>query len=446
MPFDDDDPEVGGGPPPDPSLRQWRHPSEIAAASAAAARDADNTSPRRERPALVSALTVGVAATILVGVGAAVVASIVVGGESLTSAGDGQHAVTGVVGVGSNSLQASSFRSTSTSTTAGTDLFVNSSTTGVATTAGSTSVPATTEPARLLRADGVYRADSAEIVQSMAAGEPLADDAPEPGRLGSFVAVGDLMVTSASAVDGSDHLVLLSEGRWWPVAVLGVDHLTDVAVLMPTAEALPGSGASDLGPGAADGNVQLSPGMMFSLATAGVDQTTEALITGPKDRVTTRSNHVVYGAWLTGAPAPEGSAGAGVVSDDGQLLGFVVDSDDHLASIIPIETAYAIATHLLQWGVPAPEWLGLHGVRHKSGGVFVTAVEPDGPANHADLRPGDVVLEIDNMTIVEMEHLAHLVRELGVGTQVVATYEREGKRDWTVVTIGVWPGVSPENG
>ena len=35
---EDDDDYEGNGPPPDPSTRAWRHPSEIAAANAAAAR------------------------------------------------------------------------------------------------------------------------------------------------------------------------------------------------------------------------------------------------------------------------------------------------------------------------------------------------------------------------------------------------------------------------
>ncbi|MFV0258182.1 MAG: hypothetical protein ACK5PP_07010, partial [Acidimicrobiales bacterium] len=50
-PDDEDEPEVGGGPPPDPSTRSWRHPSEIAAANAAAARDAAaaNDTPRWPR-------------------------------------------------------------------------------------------------------------------------------------------------------------------------------------------------------------------------------------------------------------------------------------------------------------------------------------------------------------------------------------------------------------
>ena len=62
LPDDDDGSETGGGPPPDPSMREWRHPSEIAAAAAAAARtpseDALSTevstaqarSPLNERP------------------------------------------------------------------------------------------------------------------------------------------------------------------------------------------------------------------------------------------------------------------------------------------------------------------------------------------------------------------------------------------------------------
>ena len=38
MRSNDDDDEEGFGPPPDPSVRAWRHPSEIASAEAAAAR------------------------------------------------------------------------------------------------------------------------------------------------------------------------------------------------------------------------------------------------------------------------------------------------------------------------------------------------------------------------------------------------------------------------
>ncbi|MEM8925431.1 MAG: PDZ domain-containing protein [Actinomycetota bacterium] len=456
MGIDDDDQDIGGGPPPDPSMRQWRHPSEIAAA----ARVSQQT-PRRRSP-FVSALAVGAAATIVVGVGAAVAVSVIAGDDDLLST-DGAGVNIGIGdtaplrdAVGRSTVETATLQAPATllSTTVPTS-------TALTTLVSTTTAPFTPAPySSSMMIDGVFAlADGADPIEPFA---PVSDLALQ--RLGGYVVAEGLIFTSASILHDRRALVLSMDGMAVPVEVLGTDPLSDVAVLQPTADvaldlddqdlwsaplpaiAVPPTAAFDPAaplpldcpPGA------LEPGDGITVAGAADTEPTQGVLIGPKDRVRTQAGFPTYGAWLTSARRPAGGSGSGILDDEGRLVGLVVDSDAYLATVIPIEKALQIGATIRQWGVPSLQWLGIEGQgRGAAGGVVLDAVDEGGPAADADLRPGDVVLRIEDNEVADMEHLVHLVRSQGIDSSVVISYERDGARSLTIVRVGIRPTLLP---
>ena len=82
-------------------------------------------------------------------------------------------------------------------------------------------------------------------------------------------------------------------------------------------------------------------------------------------------------------------------------------------------------------------WLGvsIRGLNREGGGVMVVGVAQGGPAAAAGLRPGDVIVAIDQRPVKSDRDLLSYLNDKRSGTQVQLTVEREGKRSGLGVTL-----------
>jgi serine protease Do len=72
-------------------------------------------------------------------------------------------------------------------------------------------------------------------------------------------------------------------------------------------------------------------------------------------------------------------------------------------------------------------------------GALVASVTPDGPAEIAQIQPGDVVLEFDKKPINRMRGLPRIVAETPIGKEVEVIVWRRGERETFGVTLGELP-------
>jgi serine protease Do len=84
---------------------------------------------------------------------------------------------------------------------------------------------------------------------------------------------------------------------------------------------------------------------------------------------------------------------------------------------------------------------------HEGGGVEITVVEPDSPAEKAGLKVGDVVLRYNAQRVEGMEQFARLVRETPAGHDVKIEIGRGGATQIVMVRVAQrkaarmeWPG------
>jgi len=83
-------------------------------------------------------------------------------------------------------------------------------------------------------------------------------------------------------------------------------------------------------------------------------------------------------------------------------------------------------------------WLGVYmqsldpelreGMNYQGKGVLISGVVPDGPADKAGLRKGDVVVSVNSRSVDSPEELARVVRESRVGQAVKLAIARAGTR------------------
>lgn len=451
---DDDDAESASGPPPDPSLRHWRHPSEIAAASAAAARPTEPPAGRGRGPvAMAVALTV--AASMVVGFGTLVV-SVIVDNTSSDGAFSLEPKQTARIGETGGSVLSSSVLSTGPrsatpaepTTTLVTKVAPTTTTTVEPTT--TTEATSTTEGQLAEESEAAAPLDESLAARARAAGDGLFTAAGDKAhRLAAFLVVDETIFTSASAISGYDEVAMLVDGEWATARVAARDLLNDLAVLevdeADRARVLANHEAVWAAP---DGAATAPEGSRIVLVVDG-ENPIDGFIIDANHRVVASTGNSIYGALLTSAPRPQGAGGAALTDEAGALIGLVVESAEHMTSVVPVDTMVAIGESIRQWGVPAVEWLGVKGSSLPSGGVRLDEVATDGPAYLADLHPGDVITRINGEPILDWDHLAHLVRRSGAGSTITVVIERDSVNRQVQATVGTkleWPEPAPRNG
>ncbi len=113
-----------------------------------------------------------------------------------------------------------------------------------------------------------------------------------------------------------------------------------------------------------------------------------------------------------------------------------------LGFAIPIDQAKRIAAEILKQGYATHAIIGVHlDTSYTGDGAKIAdpqgaAVTPGGPAAHAGLRAGDIVVAADGERITSPEELIVAIRKHAPGDRMTLTYLRGGHRHTTVVTLG----------
>jgi S1-C subfamily serine protease len=139
------------------------------------------------------------------------------------------------------------------------------------------------------------------------------------------------------------------------------------------------------------------------------------------------------------APAHPQWGGAAVIGMDGRLLGIgslLVDETNDAKQaqgnmVVPIDLLEPILDDMTKLGRPnrAPRpWLGMYAAE-AGGQIVVGGLADNGPAQRADIRQGDVVLEVAGQRVSSLADLFRKIWALGdAGTEIALTVAREGAR------------------
>src|SRR5262244_1453338 len=138
------------------------------------------------------------------------------------------------------------------------------------------------------------------------------------------------------------------------------------------------------------------------------------------------------------APAHPNWGGTAVIGANGDLIGIGSlqleqpreQGSEHLNMIVPIDLLKPILDDLLTLGRrnrPARPWLGLYATEVNNR-VVVVGLSNRGPARKADLRTGDVVLEVGGSEVKDLAGLFRRIWSLGnAGVEVPMKIYRDGR-------------------
>jgi len=117
---------------------------------------------------------------------------------------------------------------------------------------------------------------------------------------------------------------------------------------------------------------------------------------------------------------------------------------------IPANLARPVIDSLKETGRVARGWLGVRiqsvtpEIAESLGlpddeGALVASVTAGGPADEADIRPGDVIVAFNGQKIEKMRGLPRIVAETEIGEEVVVDVWRRGEQIEVAVTLGELP-------
>jgi S1-C subfamily serine protease len=288
---------------------------------------------------------------------------------------------------------------------------------------------------------------------------PLPKEHVERGTGSGFILSSDgRLLTNAHVVEGATTVkVTLKNGQTHEGKVLGIDKMTDVAVVKIAAENLPTVSlgrAETLQPGEwaiAIGN----PLGLDNTVTVGIISAlgrTSSEVGVPDKRVRFIQ---------TDAAINPGNSGGPLLNAQGEVVGVntaIRANAQGLGFAIPIETAQRIANQLATDGKAAHPYLGIHMVTLNSElkeklnqsqdfsfkisqdrGVLVIRVVDNSPADRAGLAAGDVIYKVGGVKVETATEVQEQVEESRIGEELAVEVNRQGASKILRVLPGEFP-------
>jgi serine protease Do len=285
------------------------------------------------------------------------------------------------------------------------------------------------------------------------------DGAPPPHHtqsLGSgfIVDPSGIVVTNNHVIDGADEItVTLQDNTVLKAKLLGHDDKADLAVLKiepkhPLAAVKWGnSDASRVG------DWVLAIGNPFGLGgtvTAGI--------------VSARGRDIQQGPYddfiQTDAPINRGNSGGPLFNMDGEVVGINTaiyspsGGSIGIGFAIPSDEAHHIVDQLRSFGHTRRGWIGVRIQQvtpdiaeslnlPKAEGALVAGVNAGGPAEHAHLQNGDVILSFNNTKLEQMKTLPRVVADTSIDAMVPVTVWRAGHQVTLQIRVAEMPDDTP---
>lgn len=266
------------------------------------------------------------------------------------------------------------------------------------------------------------------------------------GREDAFEGVGSgVIVSSDGYALTNNHVVagaarvdaVLHDGVVAHAEIVGADPDTDLALLRLNAGQMH---AAELGDsdGLRVGELAIAIGNPLGFqatVTAGIVSALRRTLRG-------ESGRLIEDVIQTDAALNPGNSGGALVDGAGRVIGIntaIIGGAQGICFAVPINTAKNIIPELMREGRVARGWLGLAGqtqglskaLVHRleldvNAGVLAVQVVPGGPAERAGLRPGDVILSVEQEPAPSVDAIHKVLGGNTIGRTLALRVLRDG--------------------
>ncbi|MFW6006614.1 MAG: S1C family serine protease [Bacillota bacterium] len=291
-------------------------------------------------------------------------------------------------------------------------------------------------------------------------GDPFQSPEDEPemqqGYGSGFIVSEDgYIVTNQHVVDNAEKIEVTIKGIEEPLEaeMTWSDFYMDLAVLkVETEEELTPielGDSSDIRPGewaVAIGN----PYGFEHTVTVGVVSALGRPIQVPTQNGEVRSYENLI---QTDAAINPGNSGGPLLDSEGEVIGIntaVSSQGQGIGFAIPVNSVKDIVTQLKETGEVKRPWLGInigdideqvqqYFNLEDTKGAIIMDIQKDSPAEEAELKPYDVVKEIDKESVESADDLVDKIKEKEIGKEIMLRIIRNGESKMVFVEVGKRP-------
>ncbi len=272
------------------------------------------------------------------------------------------------------------------------------------------------------------------------------------GGSGFIVASNGLILTNKHVVSErkAEYTVILSDGRTFRATILSRDPINDVAILKIDADKLPCVRLGDAN------KLQLGQSLIAIGNALGIFRNTVSvgIVSGLSRSITAQAEpgaapQEMRGLIQTDAAINPGNSGGPIVDSDGLVVGVnaaIVSGAQSIGFAIPVNAARRDIDDIKKYGRIRRPLLGLRYIMIDKDfqakmslsvdyGAFVmresqhdSAVVPESPAEKADIREKDIVLELNGKKLDREHPIADFLENSDVGDEVQLLILRDGKQ------------------
>ncbi len=282
----------------------------------------------------------------------------------------------------------------------------------------------------------------------------------QPQSLGSGVVIAPdgYVVTNNHVVEGNASLsIITATGQKYDAELVGSDELSDLAVLRILVD--PGLPMAELGD--SDALVQGQRVVAIGSALGEFKNTvTVGVVSGLDRSIDMGEGFRMEGLIQTDAAINHGNSGGPLVNLQGQVIGIntliirgdgtTLDVAEGLGFAIPSNTVRVVTAQLIQYGYVRRPYLGISHVELTPGmatyyglsvtkGTLVVRVVRGSPAEQAGLKPGDVLLAINDEALDEEHPFVNVLLHHQPGETVTLHVNRYGQTLTLQATLGESP-------
>lgn len=273
-------------------------------------------------------------------------------------------------------------------------------------------------------------------------------------NLGSGVLVSPegIILTNHHVISDADDIdITLADGRNFKAKLIGSDPETDIAVLKIESKNLPDPITFGQIESVHVGDVVLAIGNPFGVGLTVTSGIVSAL---GRDQVgiNTFENFI-----QTDAAINPGNSGGALIDTRGNLIGIntAIYSNNGgsmgIGFAIPVNLAKQVMESIIKNGSVTRGWIGVEpkniskelaqslNLPSDTTGVLIAGVLEGGPADQGGIRPGDILVHINNQNIRDVRQLLNQVAQKQPGEEIIIEILRKNKKIRIPVRISKRP-------
>jgi S1-C subfamily serine protease len=279
-------------------------------------------------------------------------------------------------------------------------------------------------------------------VVSIIIARPSRGREPEQVGAGSGVVIAPdgYILTNAHVAQGQTRMsASLPDGRELAVSLVGRDPETDLAVIRADASGLPYGALGD------SDALQVGQLVIAIGNPLGFQSTVSTGVVSALGRaMRSLEGRLIENIIQHTAPLNPGNSGGPLVDSRGRIVGIntaIIPGAQGIGFAIPSNTARWVVSQLLTYGRVRRGYLGIAGrprqidrrlVRlldlDQEYAVEVLSVEGSGPAQHAGLREGDLIVALNEQQVISVDDVHRFLSEWPIGQPVTITILRGTQR------------------